>query len=595
MTSRTILVLLLALGAAPAGAVEELIFGGNGGQSWAENSIIFNALDEELAAGLGKLAPLEADTTENLLPRVKELGGNATTSVTAAAARSNQILNELIDEDFKTGWRVYSNPNGAELSLDMGAVFILNRLRMLRGVLNDDERSLRGYELEVNDGEAINFNGDEPIYTLIASDRSHGEPELDINFTPQPVRFLRLRSLGDRGFQMGDMEIFGAGVTPFAQYVSRVIDLGESANFGPVRISARVDEKAENLFSTKTGAIEDDSLFFRQTGIPGELEEVPRGDFDRSLDPSYSGIVLENDRDWSAWSPPYDLLAGQLNSPENRRYLQFRFNFISNGLLDKVEIDSLVFSYTVPAIADSVIGEITPGTADLGQTSAFTYHLRSTFSGTRRGFDSVSILTPFASTATGVEVDGQPVSFEQNFADRKLTVVFAQDRISRSGQEVKIHFETLMTVSGTEFRGEVGDSASDAFPQRILPGDADDEVDSDGLVVGGRIEDRLFTGVRFSSPAFTPNGDGVNDELVLDYILLKATDPVDVRVALYNLAGRLVHTAYAQQDLSGPNTVRWDGRDSQGQMVPPGLYVLRLVAETDAGETARLHTIAVAY
>ena len=169
------------------------------------------------------------------------------------------------------------------------------------------------------------------------------------------------------------------------------------------------------------------------------------------------------------------------------------------------------------------------------------------------------------------------------------------DRVGRDGQEVKVRFASLVTVSGTEFRGEVEDSASDAFPQRVLAGDADDEVEGNTLVVGGRIEDRLFSGVRFSAPAFTPNGDGANDELVLDYILLKATDPVDVRVTVHNLAGSLVHTAYRSQDLSGPNTVRWDGRDGQGQMVPPGLYVLRLVAETDAGETARLRTIAVAY
>ena len=84
-----------------------------------------------------------------------------------------------------------------------------------------------------------------------------------------------------------------------------MIDLGEAANFGPVDVYSRIDGTAQAQFSTKTGFVATDSLYFRQTGIPGEFEEVALADFDRTLDPSYAGIVLENDRDWSAWSPPY--------------------------------------------------------------------------------------------------------------------------------------------------------------------------------------------------------------------------------------------------------------------------------------------------
>ena len=112
--------------------------------------------------------------------------------MTTAAARSNQIINELIDGDYKTGWRVYTNPNGAELKVDMGAIFVLHRIRLLRGVLNDDERSLRGYEFYVNDGDSLNFIGGNPVYALIAQDRSHGLPELDLSFPPTQVRFFRL-------------------------------------------------------------------------------------------------------------------------------------------------------------------------------------------------------------------------------------------------------------------------------------------------------------------------------------------------------------------------------------------------------------------
>ena len=583
----------LAMGCStPATAAERLKIGGDG-LEWESNSLVFNALEVIDEEGL---SPLEADPEENILPRIKELGGSATTSVRTVAARSNQILNELIDGEYKTGWRVYTNSNGAELEVDMGAIFVLHRIRLLRGVLNDDERSLRGYEFYVNDGDSLNFVGGNPVYVIIAQDRSHGLPELDLSFPPTKVRFFRLRSTGERGFQMGDLEVFGVGVTPFAQYISQVIDLGEEANFGPVHVYGRINGSAQAQFSTKTGFVATDSLYFSQTGIPGEYAEVALADFDRTLDPSYAGIVLENDRDWSAWSPPYaELLKSPINSPDNRRYLQFQFKLLSGSLLDKAVIDSVVFNYTVPALADSVIAEISPAMATLGQENEFTYHLRSVVSSGNRGFDTVIIHTPFAARATGVRVDGVEIDDFISASDLgRLQVSFPDQRITRSGQEVAVRFASLVTVSGTEFRGEVADSQSDAFPQRVAFGDAAEEVADNTLVVSARIDDELFTGVVFSSAVITPNGDGINDQITLDYILLKATHEVEVEVVVYDLSGQPVHRLYKARDRSGPNQVSWDGHDDAG-VVPPGMYLLRLKAATDAGIATQMRSIAVVY
>ena len=593
MTRAALALACLAMASStPATAAERLKIGGDG-LEWESNSIVFNALE---VTDEGGLSPLEADPEENILPRIKELGGSATTSVTTAAARSNEIINELIDGDYKTGWRVYTNPNGAELDVDMGAIFVLHRIRLLRGVLNDDERSLRGYEFYVNDGDSLNFIGGNPVYALIAQDRSHGLPELDLSFPPTQVRFFRLRSTGERGFQMGDLEVFGVGVAPFAQYISQVIDLGEAANFGPVDVYGRIDGTAQAQFSTKTGFVATDSLYFRQTGIPGETEEVALADFDRTLDPSYAGEVKENDRDWSAWSPPYaELLGSPINSPDNRRYLQFQVKLLSSSLLDKAIIDSVVFNYTVPALADSVIAEISPATATLGAENEFTYHLRSVVSSGNRGFDTVIIHTPFAAHATGVRVDGVEIDNFTSESDLgRLQVSFPDERITRSGQEVAVRFASLVTVSGTEFRGEVADSQSDAFPQRVTFGDAAEEADDNTLVVSARIDDELFTGVVFSSAVITPNGDGINDQITLDYILLKATHEVEVEVVVYDLSGRPVYSLYQARDRSGPNQVSWDGRDGAGA-VPPGMYLLRLKAATDAGIATQMRSIAVVY
>jgi len=586
--------LLIGFSSSGQAQVQRLKIGGNDGLEWQNNSLIFNALEVTDENGL---SPLEADPEANLLPRIKELGGTATTSVRTAAARSNQILKELIDEQYTTGWRVYTNTNGAELEVDMGAVFVLQRIYLHRGVLNDDERSLRGYEFYVNDGDSLNFIGDKPVYSLIAQDRSHGLPELDLSFSPTQVRYFKLRSTGERGFQMGDLEVFGVGVTPFAQYISRVIDLGDAANMGPVNVYTSINGEAKTQFSTKTGYVANDSLYFSQTGIPGEFEEVSLDDFDRTLDPSYAGIIRENTRDWSTWSPPYAQLEdAEINAPDNRRYFQFQFKLLSGSLLDKAVVDSVVISYTTPAIADSVIAEISPTTAILGQENDFTYHLRSVTANDKRGFDTVIIRTPFAARATGLSIDGIEINdFTWQGEDGRLQVAFPNNRITRSGQAIDVRFTSLMTISGTEFRGEVADSQSDAFPQRIIFGNANEEAVDNTLVVSARIDNKLFTGVDFSSDFITPNGDGINDQIALEYILLKATDPVGVKVIIYDLSGREVRRLYDARDSSGPNQVAWDGRDDNNTTVRPGLYLIRLEANTDAGDATQMRSVAVVY
>ena len=586
--------LLIGFSSSGQAQVQRLKIGGNDGLEWENNSLIFNALEVTDENGL---SPLEADPEANLLPRIKELGGTATTSVRTAAARSNQILKELIDEQYTTGWRVYTNTNGAELEVDMGAVFVLQRIFLHRGVLNDDERSLRGYEFYVNDGDSLNFIGDKPVYSLIAQDRSHGLPELDLSFSPTQVRYFKLRSTGERGFQMGDLEVFGLGVTPFAQYISRVIDLGDAANMGPVNVYTSINGEAKTQFSTKTGYVANDSLYFSQTGIPGEFEEVSLDDFDRTLDPSYAGIIRENTRDWSTWSPPYAQLENaEINAPDNRRYFQFQFRLLSGSLLDKAVVDSVVINYTTPAIADSVIAEISPTTAILGQENDFTYHLRSVTANDKRGFDTVIIRTPFAARATGLSIDGIEINdFTWQGVDGRLQVAFPNNRISRSGQAIDVRFTSLMTISGTEFRGEVADSQSDAFPQRIIFGNANEEAVDNTLVVSARIDNKLFTGVDFSSAIITPNGDGINDQIALEYVLLKATDPVGVQVIIYDLSGREVRRLYDARDSSGPNQVAWDGRADDNTTVPPGLYLIHLEANTDAGDATQMRSVAVVY
>jgi hypothetical protein len=52
--------------------------------------------------------------------------------------------------------------------------------------------------------------------------------------------------------------------------------------------------------------------------------------------------------------------------------------------------------------------------------------------------------------------------------------------------------------------------------------------------------------------------------------------PGPVRLAVYDLAGRLVRTLVRDDREAGPHGVVWDGRDTRGRPVPSGIYLLRL-------------------
>ena len=95
---------------------------------------------------------------------------------------------------------------------------------------------------------------------------------------------------------------------------------------------------------------------------------------------------------------------------------------------------------------------------------------------------------------------------------------------------------------------------------------------------------------------FTPNADGINDEVEFTVDVYLLTDAKDVVLQLYDLSGRRVTQVLPGPAGAGTETLRWDGTDDDGALVPPGLYVYRLEVRSDAtGSRSRTGTVAVAY
>ena len=80
--------------------------------------------------------------------------------------------------------------------------------------------------------------------------------------------------------------------------------------------------------------------------------------------------------------------------------------------------------------------------------------------------------------------------------------------------------------------------------------------------------------------------EGLTDHTTIFFVL---TSPAKVTVNVRDKAGRVVRTLLSDRSFdAGQHVVEWDGRDSQGVFVAPGVYTYEVSARTDEGRQVRL-------
>ena len=80
----------------------------------------------------------------------------------------------------------------------------------------------------------------------------------------------------------------------------------------------------------------------------------------------------------------------------------------------------------------------------------------------------------------------------------------------------------------------------------------------------------------------TPNGDGINDEMALDFLLMRVRTEIPLRAQIFDLSGRLVRQLRNEPIAAGQHTLAWTGIDASGALVPPGIYLLRIDIDVDS-------------
>ena len=262
----------------------------------------------------------------------------------------------------------------------------------------------------------------------------------------------------------------------------------------------------------------------------------------------------------------------------------------------------------------------------------------------RDGFDEVLVVTPRAARLTGVRLGQVEVTetaslldpdqmrtsavttrFDRAFAEGDDGILRAEDgsvleRIA-TGEDslwvrfpfslntdlpteahalIEVQFESQSFREGIEFTSFVRASDSDeGVFQRVdtAAKDATELVDSSTTrvslmaLLGSLIQDVVLT------PVFTPNGDGINDELLVHFALLKVLEERPLGVAFYDLSGRLVGRGQSATGSGkvGDQTFIWDGRNLDGQVVSPGIYLCQIEVEADDKDNQLVRLVHVAY
>ena len=600
-----------------------------------EEPIQFIRFEPLLLVPGARLAEVEVETIgDNIALGLLDRGGSVDININLASNDQQPLgkARALFDGDLYERWNAGTASRGlndilAHIVLDLGAVYWVNQARIIGGVVVRSgfgggittrhyvslrRWGFRFYEFMTSDG-SLSPDGTR-LWTKHFSGASLGEQTskglVDHHFDLLPTRFVRifwkfwdtscfsLQRLGEEGGvnkvpgcgaggATDEIQIFGEGFPPEVGFRSPLIDLGTGKNINSVEWSGDEPPGTHIEIRTRTGNEIIETYAYRDKN--GRI--VTERKYNKLI-PSFKGPIdttLAAGGDWSAWSRIYSFSGEAFLSPSPRRYLEFDVRMTSDSPAVGASVNYLAVNFTQP-LADRALGEISPQQALPGVPTEFTYYLRSE---NAIGFDRLAMESAAPVHFVGVSRNGAALDAQLDTTESGF-LVHLPNRV-RTDQLIELKFESSVFRQSTRFDVFLQDSRQDeSVRQRVDPGDASDLVESSTNIVSLPISRALLANMSLSSKAITPNGDGVNDELTLAVALVNVLVPRPLRLRLYDLAGRPVYDR-SEDSRAGPQEIIWDGRDSRGDRVAPGLYVLEVLVEGDAGDEKVQVLISVAY
>ena len=588
---------------------------------------------------------IEADTLEvGWHPRLWQGGG---TNALAAEVMRGLVDGDGLTAGFTHRARADGRPNSVQfITLDLGVPVPVDSIVFFppqTGLTSDNQRQrelfARAYEVSrtnvpvewlifedetTSTGSAGYHPLDEILASTFANNTSVVSLATDLRFT----RFLRFK-FGEVSTTtlLAEIEVFGRGYPQEARYISAPHSFGQAVSLGRVAwkftryrqlpsgaITADPIAPVQLNLQTRAGFDADPKTYFifDDLGRLVEVDEETYFDSPRVVERFSEGIAgfrAKRDDDienWNNWSVNYQASGDEIRSSDGAEFLQFRFTITTEDPLAFGVLDSLAFEVS-PLLADRALAEIAlDGRADadgavevpLGVVQRFAYHIR-TVAGTtdRAGFDGIELEVPPASRFLDLTIDDQPategVDFSLAASDGRLRFTFPT--AFQEDKAFRVRFQSAVFQPSVFLASRLFNTSAASLPQSIEAGDAHADVASNSIqVVSSDAALGVLGAVELSSPVVTPNGDGTNEQVAIGFDLFGVAGGA-LRVEVRDLSGRRCAAILDARAAAGPYALRWDARDERGELVPPGLYLIRVEVEVDHGTFARMEAVGIAY
>ncbi len=506
-----------------------------------------------------------------------------------------------------------SEPPDVERALvvDLGGAFFLDNVRVLQAS-SSPPGPFRAYRIEVSDG-STNAGGSLAWKTVGSIDHINGnESYHDFKFPLTKVEHfsftykLHVRA-GRHG--LSEIQFFGEGYMPEARIESvfdgpsAFIELGATPqNLASIEWDADMPPGTDIILQTRTGnTIKTTTLYYKKNGelFPGTEEEAAAAHAtDKKFfgDASVGPVVTQTNpgSDWSGWSQRYFNSGDKITSPSPRKFVAIRATFLTDNPLVAATLRWVKLNFVAP-VAKTIIGEVLPPQLEtIGTEQLFSYFVRTTFEAANEGFDEILIEAPSSVKMkfkqAHLSLTGQPTQtyttqsegFEVVSDDSDSLWVRLPTPIKGEAALIELQFAATIFDFTTFFNGSIGHSSIPDSWQRVDPGDANETRDSEKTVILALERGAVLGDIKVRNKIFTPNGDGINDDMAVSFSLMRVKASTPLQVQIYDLGGRLVHQLREEYITTGRHSVVWTGVDNSGALVPPGIYVLRIDTKVDS-------------
>ena len=491
---------------------------------------------------------------------------------------------KLTDGDLTNGYAFNQDPVGIKKYIDLEEIRRVNKMILFTGGSNPDnwsKVSVRGYSVWISQDQ-FRYEEVGVLHEIGISNADEGDYDwYAISFPDEWARYLQFEITEPRISypNIGEVMIYGVGHVYDGDYISDWYDFGAPdiiKNFKEVSWSGNLDPGTRITVATQT--------------------KLGNGDP-------------------SGWSIEHSDTTFAFDSPEPATAFRYRVKLFTQDIDFSPEFQKLSVTYSVTdqpvssaegyvLVLDTPVNKV-----PMGETKEFEYIVEYTLNA-GQNIKRIEINVPGEADVDSVRtVDGlfkDNIVYDSTTEIGTLKVTFPE--LVTGGNKLSVYFKSKLLTNLHDFQAYLyNDTENDeAGGVKIW-----EKSDKSWTVTTSTILESILSNVAAVPKVFTPNNDDKNEFTVIEFTLAKVE--TDVIIKFYNTKGRLITLRefkgddkllakdhfFVNKAGKAADAVNlpgyWDGTDDNGDLVPPGVYIYQVVADTDSGDKIEGGTVIVAY